>query len=79
MNELQFIHCNKFRQCIIEILLSTWISLKKILRKISFGRILQAFIKMKNSTIDPLNNMRTKDTDPHTVKNPHITFDAPKI
>ena len=79
MDELQLIHCNKFRQCIIELLLSTWISLKKILHKISFGRILQAFIKTKNSTVDPLNNMRPKDTDPYTVKNPCIIFDAPKI
>lgn len=34
---------------------------------------------MKNSTVDPLNNTRTKDTDPYTDKNPHITFDTPKI
>ena len=47
---------------------------QKKLCKISFGRILRIFIKMKNSTVDLLNNMRTKDTDPYTVKNPHITL-----
>lgn len=52
---------------------------QKKLCKISFGRILRIFIKMKNSTVDLLNNMRTKDTDPYTVKNPHITFDTSEI